>query len=89
MHTENIFPSKFGLFLYRTSQFGWGTLLEMGIVVGFYLSWNQFIGELVLVCLFCAMSFQSCPTLRDLMNCSLSVSSDHGILQARIMSILE
>ena len=49
MHTENIFPSKFGLSLYRTSQFGWGTLLEMGIVVGFYLSWNQFIGELVLV----------------------------------------
>ena len=49
MHTGSIFPSKFGLFLYRTSQFGWGTLLEMGIVVGLDLSWNQFIGELVLM----------------------------------------
>ena len=28
---------------------------------------------------------QSCPTLRDPMNCSLPGSSAHGILQARIL----
>ena len=28
---------------------------------------------------------QSCPTLTDLMNCSLPGSSVHGILQARIL----
>ena len=28
---------------------------------------------------------QSCATLRDLMDCSLPGSSDHGILQSRIL----
>ena len=28
---------------------------------------------------------QSCPTLCDSMNCNLTCSSDHGILQARIL----
>jgi len=28
---------------------------------------------------------QSCPTLSDLMNCSLPGSSDHGIFQARVL----
>ena len=28
---------------------------------------------------------QSCPTLRDPMDCSLSGSSDHGIFQARVL----
>ena len=28
---------------------------------------------------------QSCPTLRDPMDCNPSGSSDHGILQARIL----
>ena len=28
---------------------------------------------------------QSCPTLRDLMNCSLPGSSVHGIFQARVL----
>ena len=28
---------------------------------------------------------QSCPTLRDLMDCSLSGSSHHGIFQARVL----
>ena len=32
-----------------------------------------------------AHSFQLCLTLGDPMNCSLPVSSDHGILQARIL----
>ena len=32
-----------------------------------------------------AQSFQSCPTLYDTMDCSLSGSSFHGILQARIL----
>ena len=31
------------------------------------------------------MCAQSCPTLSDLMNCSWPGSSDHGILQARIL----
>ena len=31
----------------------------------------------------CAKSLQSCPTLCDLMNCSLPGSSVHGILQAK------
>ena len=29
---------------------------------------------------------QSCPTLRDSMDCSLPGSSAHGILQARVLS---
>ena len=33
----------------------------------------------------CAKSFQSCPTLCHLMDCSLPGSSIHGILQARIL----
>ena len=33
----------------------------------------------------CAHSLQLCLTLGDPMNCSLPVSSDHGILQARIL----
>ena len=33
----------------------------------------------------CAHSFQSCPTLCDLMDCSPSAASVHGILQARIL----
>ena len=33
----------------------------------------------------CAQSLQSCLTLCDPMNCSLSGSSVHGILQARIL----
>ena len=33
----------------------------------------------------CDKSFQSCPTLCDLMNCSPPVSSVHGILQARTL----
>ena len=48
VHTGNIFPPQFGFFLYGTNKFGWGTLLERRIIVGLYLSWNQFIGELVL-----------------------------------------
>ena len=35
------------------------------------------------VCM-CAISLQSCPTLCNPMNCTLSGSSVHGILQARI-----
>ena len=31
---------------------------------------------------------QSCPTLRDPMDCNPSGSSDHGILQARILEWL-
>ena len=33
----------------------------------------------------CAKSLQSCPTLRNPMDCSLPGSSVHGILQARIL----
>ena len=36
------------------------------------------------VCL-CVKSLQSCPTLCDLMDCSLPGSSVHGILQTRIL----
>ena len=32
-----------------------------------------------------AQSFQLCPTLCNPMNCYLPVSSNHGILQARIL----
>ena len=35
--------------------------------------------------LHCVLVAQSCPTLCDLTNCSLSGSSIHGILQARIL----
>ena len=33
----------------------------------------------------CVKVAQSCPTLRDPMDCSLTRSSVHGILQARIL----
>jgi hypothetical protein len=33
----------------------------------------------------CAMSLQSCPTIRDSVDCSPPGSSVHGILQARIL----
>ena len=32
-----------------------------------------------------AKSLQSCPTLSDLMDCSLPGSSIHGIFQARVL----
>ena len=32
-----------------------------------------------------AKSLQSCPTLRDSMDCSLPGSSAHGIFQARVL----
>ena len=32
-----------------------------------------------------AKSLQSCPTLRDPMDCSLTGSSVHGIFQARVL----
>ena len=36
----------------------------------------------------CAQLLQLCPTLCDLMVCSLPGSSDHGILQARIIGVV-
>ena len=36
-------------------------------------------------CIQFAKSFQSCPTLRDPMDCSLPGSSAHGIFQARVL----
>ena len=33
----------------------------------------------------CAKLIESCPTLRDIMDCNLPVSSVHGILQARTL----
>ena len=40
--------------------------------------------QCVCVCV-CVLVTQSCPTLCDLMDCSLPGSSVHGILQARIL----
>ena len=39
----------------------------------------------LLMCAFVCSVIQSCPTLYDLMDCSLSDSSVHGILQKRIL----
>ena len=36
----------------------------------------------------CVLDTQLCPTLCDPMDCSLPGSSDHGILQARILEWL-
>ena len=36
------------------------------------------------VCVLCLVA-QSCPTLSDLMDCSLPGSSSHGIFQARVL----
>ena len=41
------------------------------------LNWTEYI---------CVLVSQSCPTLYDLMDCSLSDSSVHGIFQARILN---
>ena len=43
------------------------------------------IWAFVPVACMCAQSFQLCPTLCYPMDCSLSGSSVHGILQARIL----
>ena len=47
-----------------------------------YLTYMQCV--CVCVCV-CVLVTQSCPTLCDLMDCSLPGSSVHGILQARIL----
>ena len=47
VHIKNTFPPQSGLFLYRISQFVWAPCWRWGDFVGFYLSGNWFIGELV------------------------------------------
>ena len=44
------------------------------------IKWKK--GALLLLCV-CAKSLESCPTLCNPMDCSLLVSSVHGVLQAR------
>ena len=47
------------------------------------LNWTD-SGYFISICV-CAKSLKSCPTLCDPMDCSLTGSSVHGILQARIL----
>ena len=49
------------------------------------LPWGQPTSVKLLFTRVCAKSLQLCPTLCNSMNCSLSASSIHGILQARIL----
>ena len=74
----------------------WGRIVPLHLVKKFYsLSLqtpqiNSILKVIYKVCLkliacVCAKSFQSCPTLRDPVDCSLPGSSVHGILQARIL----
>ena len=49
---------------------GWGTRVH---------SWQIHVAAAA------AKSLQSCPTLRDPVDCSLPGSSIHGILQARVL----
>ena len=48
---------------------------------GFFTTWEALSG----VAAAAAKSLQSCPTLRDPMDCSPAGSSVHGIFQARIL----
>ena len=57
-------------------------MLCMFLVVYFQISYTLFY---ICPCAVCAESLQSCLTLCDPMDCSLSGSSVHGILQARIL----
>ena len=41
--------------------------------------------QYVYICMLCAQSLQSCPTLYNPVDCSLRGSSVHGVLQARIL----
>ena len=52
----------------------------MEVVVG-----GRLTREAIYVCVCCAKSLQSCPTLCNPMNCSPPGSSVHGIFQARIL----
>ena len=48
-----------------------------------FLIWSGRLGDVGYY--FCCLAAQSCPTLWNLMDCNPSVSSVHGILQARIL----
>ena len=71
---------------------GWSRLMDWRIVVkgkqdsGAFLEQSySLIWAFVPVACMCAQSFQLCPTLCYPMDCSLSGSSVHGILQAWIL----
>ena len=51
VHIRNIFPPQTGFsFMEQANLFGWGTLLERGIVFGLYLIWEPVhLGELGMV----------------------------------------
>ena len=49
------------------------------------LIFSVIYGEHGFICAHCAQLLQLCPALCDLMDCSLSGSSVHGILQTRIL----
>ena len=49
------------------------------------LCWFLLGNEVNWLCAVLCLVAQSCPTLCNLMDCSLPGSSDHGILQARIL----
>ena len=71
--------------------FKWDFWWDSGIVLSLQI--NLAIMSILTISVFCAKnmvcmrakSLQSCPTLCDLMNCKLPVSSVHGIFQARIL----
>ena len=50
-----------------------------------WIKWDSCVCVCTRVCLWTSMHAQSCPTLCDPMDCSLLGSSNHGILQARIL----
>ena len=62
--------------------------IKIGMCVSFELwlslDMSPVVGLLGIACMHIQL-FQSCPTLCDSMDCSLQVSSVHGILQARIL----
>ena len=66
-------------------QKGWGIFCwKMGIFRTLFLPWAGPLLPTSYMCLR-AMLLQLCPTLCDLMDCSLTASSAHGIPQARIL----
>ena len=84
IHTGNIFPTQFGLFLYERNQFGWGTLLQRGSSVVLYfepLYWRSSSCGAAAA----AKSLQSCPTLCDPVDGSPPGSPVPWILQARTL----
>ena len=78
------FPSK--VFWVQGESSHKRIFFSMTSSIGLIVTRSQKPSNCVCVCVcVCVCITQSCPTLSDLMDCSLQGSSIHGIFQARVL----